>query len=591
LRRLWLPLLALLLAPALALPPLVRHVDPALVPEQGPDALALARLYLQYSSSLARLDLGSARLALGNASAAYVPERLRAAYGRLVELLSSYTGALNETKVLLDLAAALYGRGDYGSALAALRNASEGLVVAEARYYDAEAAAAVLRLLGLPQGALGRVLSDMRSPLDALAERYRQLLSSVREALNTSVGARLEIRASRSEVLWGERLGVSGRLTSERGYGIPGRVVLVHVGPETHRVITGSDGSFSFELPVRVYSRVLRVYAEFPSDGIHRYARSEDVYVRVIFFEPALEAWLDNATCLPGRSVTLHVRAGEGLEVAVRTPFGFGASFVSNGSPRALPIPVPPTAPEGTYTVEVSSSPKGLIGPGLVRLRLNVTRLDFRVNVRAPSFLLAGLAYTITVAPEVESSLEVRATGCADMRVSGWNVTVAVSPLCLDRSVVLELQAEPLDPAYRPARARLELPVYNPLAIIPAALALAAVLLSAPARVRAAPAAAAAGSAVAEVQQQEGAQGDGLRRLLLSLFSLLERLSGARFEPSYTIREYLRVLGGRLSEPLLSVVRSFMLRLELVLYSQLERERSLIERVLRAFLGALGAGS
>ncbi len=583
------PLLTVVLAlaiVALAQPLPVRHVDPSLVPESGPDAFTLARLYLSYSSYLAGFDFSSARSMLANASVAYVPERLRLAYRRMNELLESFTRAVNESKTLLDLAETLYEKGDYNGSLAVLRNASNSLTVAEARYYDVETAVGVLRSLGLPGDALDKMLSNLKLALDSLKARYSRLLDEAQRASNTSIGASLEIEVSRDEVFYGEYLGVGGRLVSEYGWGIANKSVYVYLGSERYSAVTDGEGYFRVWLPVRVYQRTVRVYAEFLSDGVYRYARSPDVYVRVIFFEPELDAWLGNSTCLPGRSFSLHVKAGEGLNVTVKGPFGFNTSFVSNGTVYNFSIPVPASAREGVYTVSVASSPMGRIAPGLVTLRVNVTRLTPRVNVSAPGFVLTGFTYTLSVSPSVESRLEVYSAPGVFTSVAGYNVSLSVPYTYLGRSVKVALHVTPLDPGYRAVDVELELPVYNVLVLLPpAVLMLLAVLAMLPRPVTVIQA--------REVEEKlparaTVARGEGLKGLFQSLVELLERVTGVAFEPSFTIREYLNAIRGRVSEPLLASIRSFMSRLEVVLYSSLEGEKSLVERIIRALIRVLG---
>ncbi|WP_460024984.1 COG1470 family protein [Infirmifilum sp. SLHALR2] len=593
-KRILLLALAVLALSALAQPLLVRHVDPSLVPESGPDALALARLYLSYSSYLAGFDVASARNLLANASAVYVPERYRAAYQRLRELLDSYTGAINESKALLDLAEALYVKGDFGASLAVLGNASTSLSVAEIRYSYVESAVEVLRSLGLPGNVLGQMTSNLRYPLDVLKERYVALRDKVREALETAVGTSLELEVSSSEVLYGEYLGVSGRLASVEGSGVPGKTVYVYLDSERYTTVTDSEGYFRLWIPVRVYQSPVRVYGEFLSDGFYKYARSRDVYVKVVFYEPGLEAWLDNQTCLPGRSFSLHVRADEGLEVSVEGPFGFNASFASNGSVYSFSIPVPASAREGTYTIRVASSPRGVIAPGLVTLRVSVARITPRVEVRAPNFILTGFTYDVSVSPSVESRLDVYTAPGVFTYVQGYNVSLSVPHTYLDRRLRVVLHVSPLDPGYRAVDLGLELPVYNVFVFLVAGGVLVFVALAllprgssggplSPPLEEALPAGAASRRG-GEVRE------DGLRGLFQSLMELLERLSGVRFEPSYTIREYLGAVRGRVSETLWNPIRFFMLRLEAVLYSQLEGERALIERIIRAFVSTLGGG-
>ncbi|QOJ79288.1 hypothetical protein IG193_02155 [Infirmifilum lucidum] len=589
-RRLLPPVVLALLVFVLAQPSLVRHVDPSLVPEAGPDAFALARLYMSYSSYLASFNFSQARGILANASAAYVPERLRLAYRRMNELLDSYTSTLNRSKALLDLAEAFYVRGDCNASLAVLRNASTSIRVAETQYYDVEAAVSVLRSLGLPGEALNQVLSRLRAALDALEERYYRLLDEVQRASDTSIGASLEIEVSRTEVFYGEYLGVSGRLVSVYGWGVAGRPVYVYFGSEKYTVVTDGDGRFSVWFPVRVYQTPVRVYAEFLSDGVYKYARSPEVYVNVVFFKPTLEAWLDNSTCLPGRSFSLHVRAEEGLEVAVDGPFGFNASFISDGSIHNFSVPVPASAREGLYTIRVTSSPLGRIAPGLVSLSVKVARLTPRVEVSAPSFLLTGFTYTLSVSPSVESRVDVYPAPGVFASATGYNVSLSVPYTYLDRSVRVVLHISPLDPGYRDVDVELELPVYNTLAFLPAVgVTLLAFLVMLPRPVEAIRA-----RRVAEEPQPARAvtarEEEGLKGLFQSLVQLLERVTGVRFEPSYTLREYLSAIKGRVSEALWAPVRSFMLKLEVVLYSQLEGERHLIERIIRAFTSILGGG-
>jgi len=468
-----------------------------------------------------------------------------------------------------------------------LGNASTSLSVAEIRYSYVESAVEVLRSLGLPGSVLGQMTSNLRYPLDVLKERYVALRDKVKEALETAVGTSLELEVSSSEVLYGEYLGVSGRLASEEGSGVPDKTVYVYLASERYTTVTDSEGYFRLWIPVRVYQSPVRVYGEFLSDGFYKYARSRDVYVKVVFYEPGLEAWLDNQTCLPGRSFSLHVRADEGLEVSVEGPFGFNASFASNGSVYSFSIPVPASAREGTYTIRVASSPRGVIAPGLVTLRVSVARITPRVEVRAPNFILTGFTYDVSVSPSVESRLWVYTDTGVFASVRGYNVSLSVPHTYLDSKLRVVLQVAPLDPGYDAVDVGLELPVYNVLALLVMGVVLVYVVLAIlpqPATVHP------ASMAPEKPEPRHGVElpEDQLKGLFRYLVGLLEKVSGVRFEPSYTFREYLAAIRGRTSEALWEPIKSFLLRLEAALYSQLESEKALAERIIRAFISALG---
>ncbi len=583
-----LPLLVLFVL-ALAQAPLIRHVDPSLVPESGPDALALAKLYLLYSSHLSNFNFSSASNLLANASIAYVPERLKLAYQRMNELFKQFTNSINESKTLLDLAEVLYMKGDYNASFVMLKNASVSLSVAEARYFDVEVAVNVLRSLGLSGNTLNQVLSNLNSSLTVLKTRYSELINKLKEAINTSIKAYLTIEVSRDEVFYGEYLSVSGRLTSEYGRGIPNRVVYVHFGPETHTVNTNEDGYFKIWIPVRIYQNLVKTYAEFLSDGIHRYARSSEVYVKVIFFKPELAAWLHNSTCLPGRSFLLYVRAEKGLEVNVRGPFGFNVSFTSNGLTHNFSIPIPTSAKEGVYVINVTTSPVGMIAPGFISLKVNVIKLTPHVEVSVPKYLLTGLTYIISVSSNVESRLEVYSTSAVPTLVNGYNVYLSVPHTYIGRNIDIFLRIFPQDPGYKVVDIKLEIPVYN----IPILISVGVILLSIIPAVFAKPYSRQARYTVKKVQPTEAEvmREEGLRSLFHSLVELLKKVTGVEFKPSYTIREYLSIVKGRVPEILWVSIKSFMMELEIVLYSWLEKEKSLIEKVIKTFIKALGGES
>ncbi len=455
----------ILIALAVLQPLVIRHVDPSLVPESNPDAIALAKLYISYSSHLSSFNISLAKAILSNASMAYIPERLRIAYQRMNELLKSFTDSVNNTKILLDIAEALYMKGDYNASLAVLNNVNTSLRAVEARYYEIEIAINVLYSLGLPANVLKQILSNLNSTFNSLKTRHIELLNKLRKAINTSIGTLLTIDVSREEVFYGESLGVYGRLVSEHGYGIANKTINIYLGPGIYKAVTNGSGHFGTSIPVAIYQSPVRVYAEFLSDGVYRYSRSRDIYIRVIFFKPNISAWIDNSTYLPGRSISLHVHAGKGLEVVVRGPFGFNASFISNGSVYNFSIPIPPLAREGIYIINVFSLPRGIIGPGSVSLAVNVTRLMPSVRINAPSYLITGLTYTISVFPSVESYIEVYTSPGIATLARGYEISLSIPHTYLGRSVGVLLHVSPLDPGYRSVDLELELPVYNILII------------------------------------------------------------------------------------------------------------------------------
>ncbi len=81
---------------------------------------------------------------------------------------------------------------------------------------------------------------------------------------------------------------------------------------------------------------------------------------------------------------------------------------------------------------------------------------------------------------------------------------------------------------------------------------------------------------------------EGLKGLFKSLIDMLKMVTGIEFKPSYTIREYLNIVRERVSRALWMLIRSFMMKLEMLLYSRLENEKILIERIIKEFISSLG---
>ncbi|KSW10760.1 hypothetical protein CF15_08240 [Pyrodictium occultum] len=604
-RRRVLPALALLALLALAAawaarPP--RHVDPSTARGEGPSPLALLALYARVAEAIGSMNLSAARAGLSLAEQVYAPAGLRYTLERLNSLLDRLAAQVNETRSLLAEARRSIAVSDPGTAAKLLDKARTSLTGARVTYDELRDAARELERHGIPGRGLEEILARIGGALERLEAELRSLEREA-QGLVELTPTRVNVTAEPASLAPGGILHLAGCLETAAGEPLPGRRVLVHLGPETLEAVTGPGGCYALETRLDIYMHSVPVYAEYtpqgPDRGLYRYSRSATITVHVDYVEPPLEARLARDTLAPGESTTLEIETMRGLRVVVETPFTGRQLLGPVEGPARIQVRVPPDAAEGAYTVTVRTLPQGAIGPASVQLALRVRRLTPHVEVRAPSLLLTGLpgrleVLTDTVSRIVVSSPEAGLSLALQGRRADLELRVPHSYLGTVASI--HVRVEPLSPSYRSVDEEIRVRVYNTPALVAASspLAAAAGLLLRRGRGRGAGRGGAAGAAEPAPQQPPGS-GGGIRGLYHRLLEALRKATGVEPRPSYTLREYLARIRGRLPQSIYRAVEEVFLGLERIAYGPggprglLEQLRRRMERLLAA-LHSLTAG-
>lgn len=399
----------------------------------------------------------------------------------------------------------------------------------------------------------------------------------------------LSISVSRSEVLVGRKLVVSGVLS-----GVPGvRGIDVYVGGwEVASVNTSTGGVFEveFKMPY-IYRDSVDVYAVFwpKGDDVTRYlpAQSNSVMVELEHYTPSI-SFYHPPVVYPGDVVRVQgaVRyLGRGLEdMTAYVSFG-GVNYTrvtgSDGE-FVVELPVGRYAEEGSHEFVVGVKPLQEFERVSFLSSVSVKRLDSSLLVDAPGWVLAGWRVPVSGVvksggvPVEDCNVSVywdggRLSGVVDGGVFRFDVPVSL--FAFSPSFGYRVEALPVDDHVNPSSVYLSCRVYNVGAFLMLVGMVVGVVRLWNPEVKPRPLTlkevVRMPEVVAVVDDGSVSVDDGSPSWAYrESIGLVRRLTGVEYRDSYTIREYLGAVRVSLGSMVFSLFEELSLAYERWLYGR-----------------------
>lgn len=560
-----------------------RHVNPANVPEEPLFGSYVALLYAKIFNSIGALNLSEAEHLRHVVAEIYLPQNIRYIFERLNEIIDEMINNINTTRCMLSQTRKFIDRGDYIDARILLNAAAKNVIKLKALYDELENVVSRITALGVPKAILLN-LQDVAKAIDELeylVKKYSEILTH-RKIIATMISLRVW-----PSVVWvGESVHVVGTLETVDGIPLANRAVLIHLGGDTHVVSTSSNGSFRFTTVVRVYSNIVKVYAEYvPRNGdkaLYSYSRSSTLYIHVLYLKPKLRIQLSKHLVAPGDTVLVKIFSEPPTRIKLVTPFGTRIIGPCSNGTCSITLRVPWNVSEGLYRIKAIALPHGIYGPSSSIAVFRVRRFSPGVKVGIPSVMLTGFTYTIQIRVVPASIVKVYwIKGEIVFRGTDFVKHVSIPYNYMSSTCIFRIFIQPMDPRYKDVVVVKVVKVYNIFSIamlaapVPIALyyAYRTIVLSAfvkrgEVRKR------------RETPHEELVMIDSVGTAFSKVVDIVARIYGVVLEKSDTLREYLLKLRGKVPSSMYSLLNSIVKLMELYLYGRPEKREGIASRII-----------
>jgi len=379
----------------------VRHMDPAGVVEEPILPSSLIAFYGSILHTLSGENWVEALQNLSFAPLIFLPSNVRALASRFNALIKSTADTLREARVSLDEAGSLLETGSLLDAKARLSEARTRLDEADREVAMLEASSRELaKALGASPQPLLEKVQGLRRLLESYEETYRSLWERL-QLLEASRKVRVSIQVDRDVVELGSWVRVRGLVEGEGGSVLPDRRVAVYFeGSRKGFAYTGGDGWFEYRLQIPYLYKVKgKVYAVFTPTGgdERRYATScsNILFLTLLWEVPALRVEA-SSKAYPGREFEVKgalQSAGkplQGFQVNLHFLELNASTWTGSNGSFKVSLNVPGNVEEGVETLTVYTEPKGLTGPAAETLKVEVERMPVTLEVEASKYALAG---------------------------------------------------------------------------------------------------------------------------------------------------------------------------------------------------------
>lgn len=575
-----------------------RHVDPISAPEESSPLGFIEALSL--ISSYAQLDIERAGELVGNVTQAPVPSSLRTLINRSIELYNQTLAYLGVANASISEAEDLVSRRGYREAEEYLAQAL-GNITAANRSLDAMRD--ILNTLSrVPQISqkVDQIYRSIIELIESLSSRITALNKTI-AGLKNITPTEITISVSPNRVWIGGDIEISGSLRDWIGNPLPGRRVTIYIVPiisntsidrlaltmwgirnYSINITTDTYGLYRARVKVNQYVETISIYSEYVPSGMdigrYSYSRSESINVSIDYVKQILSVKINSTRVKPGEYLWIEAEALMGGNISIYTPFTKNPiSIIDRG---VTAIRIPQNASEGVYSIRVYTMPRGLVGPAMWGVNITVYKASNYVVADAPRYVFTGISYSIGVITSAPSRIAAYGPPGVSVRAYSGGVELYVPHSYLYQEVEITIIADPIDPGYKQGALALKIAVYNTIyTSILAALSMLAIALLIVRATRSSRATIESRSVEAieppprSIVYRQPSGPIGLVHMIL------ERISGARFEASYTYREYLASLRGRLGGEVMAFVEKLYMLLERLAYGG-PRYRGLIGEAL-----------
>ena len=569
-----------------------RHVDPLALPERA-NVLEVINSLALASKLLAELDVGSATNITQLLAAAPVPQAIREAYTRFLEVFSRFTDYINESATYLDLAEEALSREELAVCREALRRAEDAVKRARTTYVALRDA--YTYLIRLPSPAVAaqaeRVLENVAKSLEEVTGRFNELSARLEEALARGLTEVIvEAYVSSTQVLYGDLIEIRGRVVDTYGRPLVGRRVVTSYTTYKWSALTDEGGFFSLMIPLYSCGDLVLTVAYTPlGDDAYTYRYSEArISLTVVCRKPSLKLTLPEVIYVGTRTALCVESDVEGLEVLVGIVGTNVSATLKVSGTTCTEVFVPGDTVEGVYRVSAQSKPVRGVPPARADTYVRVAKIPVGVALQYPRFLLAGFPAEVRIYAEVPSEivLDYPARTEASFRGTATYAKVRVPATYLELELPLRIYVKPLNSTYREVLLELSLPVVNPYVLVPTVLALTFLILLH--RERGTYGGPKAGGALPlEVPSARVAE---ISPLVAEFIEVVRSIGGVELERTMTLREYMEKVLGMVEETVREVLKRCLVVVERIVYGPQEGVEVLVEE-LRELLRALRRGA
>jgi hypothetical protein len=611
-------LVALLLLSGLVVPSMVlaldlpRHMDPAQLPDENPDAGKLFKLYYIIFHETARENFTGASEWLQWALKVDALANLNTTLSSYSELTGNELRLLNQTRAIIDEVQRLLPTMDSKTVFPILRDGLDKLGRANSTLNSIDSTSKTLgKILGYSTQQLDQGVSEIR----LLIAKYLDLLGLIRAraiVIDSLERPKLIIWTDRSWAWVGSSVMVRGALMDDKGGPIENRIIVIKIdGVTSGESNTDSSGGYTKNVTIPyVYLANVTIVAEYLPRGADasRWAgsASNGVTIRLLYYTPFLMADVP-VEAYPGKtmrisgSLSLESVGLPGFRVSIRV---FGQTMFAETSQSglfSLDVPVPGDYPEGITNVVFESGGRGLYAPATATYYVNIVRFPSEIIVSSPGWIFSGSKLSVTgrvvtpVTPLSGCALELKSDmGSNSTRTVGdgsFEASVDLPSTILTSSYTYSVFSSP-SPWIRPSAATGSVLVINLFTAlsIPVLLGAAAYLAAKRIRWRPRPIPLEAKPLLRDVNPPDAMPGipieepKGIRSIFIRLVSVVAAKLGLVLGKSQTIREWLKDVGSKLDKPVLSLVESLSLAYERWLYDAPAKSNDRLARVLYGML-------
>jgi hypothetical protein len=555
---------------------LPRHQDPQTLGPQLPDVSSLFDLYGFVFNLTASEDFSGAVGWLNMAKLVYTTPDAQYLIDRYNGQLGTYVSGLNVTKADIELAREYLRHLRMDDLDVQIKKILRDL-------NEANVTLKGIHLTSLDIGTLLKTSPDQllagEDNLKALAEEYAQQIEVIRQVIQDTRalnGTILSIEVAPGEVLVGSRVVVTGTLTDVVGKALETKSVdVLFDGEVVGNVVTDVSGVFNLGISVPfVYEDHLSVTAEYwPSGGdelVYIPSASNEVQVKLTYYTPLIDVTVPKIV-YPGKAFPIagNVTYGgvpvAGISVVV-TVFGLSMVVTPGADGRfGVEVPVPGDSLEGSASIRLTSHANGVYAPATVAMDVGIVRLPLELRIEVPIWAVSGFPVKIQGtavcegAPVVNCSIRLDSgVGSVVTRTGengGFEADLSPSMVQGTGNYPFTLKATPVEPWVGSSSVGFRVFMTNLLTLVGGSVLLVAGGFYASRNIRRRPRRLARrDEPVVEVPIPVAfapvvdAEPVGMRDSYAFALDAVSRRTGMSPRPSFTLREYLSEVSGKLGE-------------------------------------------
>jgi len=580
-----------------------RHVNPEEIPEESllPEGLFAFYLNVIDLSTLKRYD--EALEELRKTHLFYMPENLKFIASRFNDFLADATNKLNLIEYHIERAEEFINIAKLEAAKTEVNEASSLLSETEKTILNLESSASQLAydLKVKPKPLLDKVvelkalIKTYAKKIDDLSKLIEELTPSPEKSL---VKPKLTIQASTLKVWVGERLIINGFLKAF-DKGLAKKVIHVYFeGVKIGEALTDENGAYSIEVQIPyIYKPFATIFSVFkPSkEEVYSPCFSNTLTLKLLYYEPKL--FISSfPSALPGMNLTIYGNLSlldKPIEDWKVELYAFNESlftFTNKSGSFKFEVPIPSTISIGAWPAVINIPPKGKIAPTLKFLTINVEKIQVKINVEASTIAFSGSKITFKCLISLEGIENLTANKhyeawlqhetienlMVNAKVGEWksimqkingnpfNIEVYVPLTALTGDYIYEVSIKPSKSWISSASTKGSIFILSPLTLTMPILTVFAAILTVK---KPKPKERRAESPKEIVKKVFHKPTEGLAALYWNAVHMIFNWIGVEMKDSYTIREYLHAVSGKLMKGFI-FFRQLSLAYEKLLYAR-----------------------